>query len=64
MIFEYIEELDRVLPVIDEGDPSPSDADAQEAERLEAAVLARDPRAVLAPADEFGNVAVFWRGER
>ena len=59
MIFEYMEETKRVLPVVDQGDPSPSDADTQEAARLEAALAARDPRVLLVN-DGHGNVRVHW----
>lgn len=64
MIYEYFEDLGRVLPVIDGGDPSPSDAESQEADRLEAAVKEKDPRVKLVPAGEAvpGCFRVVWLG--
>lgn len=65
MTFEYFEETGRVLPVFDEVSPElpPSTAVTDEANRLEAAVLAADPRIELVPGDD-GAVLVFWRPER
>ncbi len=62
MIYEYIEELRRVLPVIDVNadDPPPSEAECLEAERLEAAVAAGDPRVRLVRSPH--AVRVLWLG--
>lgn len=65
MIFEYMEEIGRVLPVIDMNDtgPGPSEADFLEANRLEAAVKAGDPRVELVRSDLSENsVRVLWIG--
>jgi hypothetical protein len=59
--FEYIETIGRVFPVIEEGEPSPPEAVRQEAERLEAALQAGDPRvALVRHADAADCVRVFW----
>lgn len=61
--FEYFEEIGRVLPVIEEGDPSPSEAVTQEAARLEEALRVGDPRVELVRhASAADSVRVFWRG--
>lgn len=46
--YEYFDApgIDRIIPVIDEGDPSPGEAEYAEAERLERERLAHDGDAV------------------
>jgi hypothetical protein len=61
MIFEYF--AGRVVPVIDEGDPPPSETDLHEAQRLEAAIRAQDPRIRLVPSNDWQHVRVFWISE-
>ncbi len=51
MIFAYFEATGRVLPVIEEGTPSPTAEESREADRLETALLARDPRVELTDDD-------------
>jgi hypothetical protein len=58
--FEYFDKLERVLPVIDEGDPPPTAAACEEGSLLECAVLANDPGVELVKADD-GSVRVFSR---
>lgn len=65
MIFEYFEDVDNVLPVIDMGDhgPMPTEADHREAARLDAARRAGDPRLQLAPRNPVSRSArVVWIG--
>ena len=50
-----------VLLVIDEGDPIPSQAEIDEADRLKAAIEAGDHQVSLVPCDEFpGCQRVVW----
>jgi hypothetical protein len=61
--FQYFESTGRVAPLLDEGDPPPSDAVYLEANRLEEALKAGDPRVRLVRhADASDAVRVFWRG--
>jgi hypothetical protein len=61
--FQYFEKTGRVAPIIEEGDSPPSDAVYVEANRLEAALKAGDPRVqIVRHADSADSVRVFWRG--
>ena len=58
--FEYFEEIGRVLPTIDEGEPSPEHAEYDEAARLEAALRSGDARVEFGELHD-GSVDVVWR---
>ena len=63
--FQYFEKTGRVAPLIEEGDPLPSDAVYREASRLEEALRARDPRvALIRRAEGAEGVRVIWRRHR
>jgi hypothetical protein len=57
--FQYFENTGRVAPLLEEGDPAPSDDVYLEANRLEEALRAGDPRVELVRRDD--TVRVFWR---
>jgi|KBSSwiStaDraftv2_1062776.scaffolds.fasta_scaffold3077201_1 hypothetical protein len=60
--FQYFENTGRVAPLVEEGDPPPSDAVYREANRLEDALKAGDPRVQLVRhAAASDRVLVFWR---
>ena len=60
--FQYFEKTGRVAPLIEEGDLLPSDDVYVEANRLEEALKAGDPRvALVRHADRADTVRVFWR---
>lgn len=61
MKFEYIRAIGRVLPVLDEGDPLPTDAEYLMAGELNAAVERGDPRVVMLAEDENGAAECLWR---
>lgn len=60
MTFQYLPEINRVLPVLHEGDPLPSDEQYAEGAKLEAALRAKDPRVGLDIDRVNRAIRVYW----